>query len=86
MPGELAAYVTRKSSLARRGLVIETAAGGHPGFAGCITLELANVGEIPISLTPGMKICQFLHQATSFNSKAGSQFKGRRKPGLGIVS
>jgi dCTP deaminase len=87
MPGDLAAYVTGKSSLARRGLVIETAAGVHPGFAGCITLELANVGEIPISLTPGMKICQlFLHQASSFNARAGSQFKGRRKPGLGTVS
>jgi dCTP deaminase len=55
-------YVMGKSSRGRRGLVIETAPGVHPGFSGCLTLELANVGEIPIELTPGARICQlFAH-------------------------
>jgi len=86
VPGDLAAYVTGKSSLARRGLIIETSAGVHPGFAGCLTLELANVGELPIALIPGMEICQvFFHQASSHHAGALSQFKGRRKPGLGTV-
>lgn len=46
-----------KSSLGRRGLVIETAPGVHPGFSGCLTLELANVGEIPIVLKPRGRVC-----------------------------
>lgn len=86
LPGDLAGYVTGKSSLGRRGLIIETAAGVQPGFAGCLTLELANVGEIPVKLVPGMKICQvFLHKTESVNPQASSQFKGSRKPSLGII-
>jgi dCTP deaminase len=87
LPGDLAGHVTGKSSLGRRGLIIETAAGVQPGFAGCLTLEFANVGEIPIALQPGMSVCQvFFHQASSSNIKASSQFKGSRKPGLGVVA
>ncbi len=86
-PGDLAGHITGKSSLGRRGLVIETAAGIHPGFAGCLTLELANVGEIPIALNPGMEFCQvFFHETLSENRGATSQFKGSRKPELGSTS
>ena len=83
---DLAGYVTGKSSWGRRGLIIETAAGIHPGFTGCLTLELANVGNIPIALVPGMTICQlFLHQVKDSGMRARSQFVGRRKPGMGTV-
>ncbi len=86
LPGDLAGYVTGKSSLGRRGLIIETASGVQPGFAGCLTLELANVGEIPVKLVPGMQICQvFLHKTNTANHNASSQFKGSRKPGLGKI-
>jgi len=62
-------------------------AGVQPGYAGGLTLELANVGEIPIALEPGMLICQvFFHQTTSTNRGAISQFKGSRKPGLGTTA
>ncbi len=57
LPRNLAAYVIGKSSLGRRGLIIATATGVHPGFKGCLTLELSNVGEIPIEIKPGMLIC-----------------------------
>lgn len=87
LPGDLVGHVTGKSSLGRRGLIIETAAGIQPGYAGGLTLELANVGEIPIALVPGMLICQiFLHLASSSNLAASSQFKGARKPVLGTTS
>ena len=48
MPGDLAAYVVGLSSWGRTGLIIATAVGVHPGFTGCLTLELANTGVIPI--------------------------------------
>lgn len=60
LPGDLAAYVTGRSSWGRLGLVIATAVAVHAGFAGCITLELANEGAVPIILRPGMRICQLL--------------------------
>ncbi|MBM0207634.1 dCTP deaminase [Micromonospora sp. STR1s_5] len=86
LPSDLGGYVTGKSSLGRRGLVIETAAGIQPGFSGCLALELSNVGEVPLALVPGMQICQiFLHDVGPDPKFAKSQFAGRRKPILGAV-
>jgi len=88
LPANLAAYVIGRSSWGRHGLIIATATGVHPGFTGCLTLELSNVGEIPITIKPGTPICQiFIHQAESGDPKLvdRSSFIGRRKPTLGII-
>lgn len=83
LPTNLSGYVTGKSSLGRHGLVIETAAGIHPSFSGCLTLELANVGEVPIEISPGMKICQiFLHRVKIAAGGGGGAMDGQRKPSL----
>ncbi len=85
----LGAYVVGKSSWGRRGLIIATATGVHPGFKGCLTLELSNVGEVPVELWPGMTICQlFFHHVEAADDSAvdRSQFVGRRKPALGKLS
>ena len=83
LPGDLAAYVVGKSSWGRCGLVIATAVGVHPGYKGCLTLELTNVGEIPIEVMPGVPICQlFVHRLESLEvgSVATSNFGGLRRP------
>lgn len=86
MPRSLCGYVTGKSSWGRRGLVIETAPGVHPGFTGCLTLELANVGEIPIAIRPGTHICQlFIHKVTDSSLSSQSSFNGNRHPVLGNI-
>ncbi len=65
IPDELMCYVIGKSSWGRTGLVIATATKVDPGFKGCITLELVNEGEIPISLYPGLPIAQLVfHEVT----------------------
>jgi dCTP deaminase len=85
-PPTLGGYVGGKSTWARRGLIIETAAGIHPGFNGCLTLELTNVGEVPIKIRPGMKICQiFLHAVPDGRISSGGLLSGRRRPFLGKV-
>lgn len=89
LPADLGAYVVGKSSWGRRGLIIATAAGVHPGFTGCLTLELSNVGEIPIAIKPGMNICQlFIHSLeTGSGTKVDkSNFNGKRKPVVGNPS
>ena len=58
LPNDLMGLVTGKSSWARRGLSVEGAPGVHPGFSGCLTLEISNHGVVPIELRAGMKICQ----------------------------
>jgi len=87
LPKDLAAYVVGKSSWGRRGLIIATATGIHPSFTGCLTLELANVGELPIAVYPGMQICQlFLHQMTSVNPETeASGFVAFGRPILGSL-
>jgi dCTP deaminase len=88
LPRNLAAYVVGRSSWGRRGLIIATATGVHPGFTGCLTLELTNVGEIPVSIKPGMTICQlFLHRVEESGQARidCSQFIGMRKPTVGRV-
>jgi dCTP deaminase len=89
LPYNRAAYVTGRSSWGRHGLIIATATGIHPGFTGCITLELTNVGEIPITVKPGTHICQlFIHQVVTEGDKDcvdKSSFIGRRKPVLGTI-
>jgi dCTP deaminase len=85
LPRTLSGYVSGKSSLGRHGLVIETAAGLHPGFSGCLTLELANVGEVPIVISPGMEICQiFLHAVAAHEGGDVGAFSGQRKPGISL--
>lgn len=85
IPRDLTGYVAGKSSWGRRGLIIETAMGVHPSFSGCLTLELANVGEIPIAVRPGMRVCQlFLHSTTAPTQNAErSAFVGYGRPILG---
>lgn len=88
IPAYLAAYIQGKSSWGRRGLIIATASVIHPGFRGCITLEVTNLGEVPISITPGIYIAQLcLHHATvrGENSVDKSSFSGKRKPIVGNV-
>ncbi len=86
LPSNYAAFVVGKSTLGRRGIIIETAAGVHPGFSGCLTLEIANVGEIPVKLFAGMMICQlFFHCLEGEPSSAATPLAGQRKPRLGPI-
>ena len=57
----LAARVEGRSSYARCGLLVHfTAPTIHAGFSGTITLELINLGPIPILLYPRAPICQMI--------------------------
>lgn len=87
IPKDLAGYVIGRSSWGRRGLIIATAIGVHPGYKGCLTLELSNVGEIPIELKPGLSICQLcMHSAEKTSDSVDrSAFAGNRRPVLGEI-
>ncbi len=58
LPNDMSAYVVGRSSWGRLGLVVATAVYVHPGFHGCLTLELVNEGDSPICLTPGSRVAQ----------------------------
>ena len=63
LPWDLMAYVVGRSTWGRLGLIVATAVGVQPRFAGTLTLELRNLGETPINLYPGEVISQlFVHR------------------------
>lgn len=79
----LAARVEGKSSYARAGLIVHfTAPTIHAGYKGPITLELINLGPIPISLYPDAPICQLIiEQVHGVPFRKDSQFQDQTRPG-----
>ncbi len=88
VPHDLVARIEGKSSLGRLGLLIHSTAGFiDAGFDGHITLELANVASLPITLYPGMRIGQvsFMQMTTPADNPygqgaRGSKYQGQRGP------
>jgi dCTP deaminase len=58
LPSDIIGSVTARSSWAREGLSIATATLIEPNYEGIATLELSNLGQIPIALYPGLRIAQ----------------------------
>ncbi|MEQ1933350.1 MAG: dCTP deaminase [Fimbriimonadaceae bacterium] len=84
MPFDKCGLVLGRSTVGRRGLVIETAPGIQPGFNGCLALEMANVGEIPVTCFPGMRICQlFIDDVKEPGEPRESAHSCQIKPSLG---
>lgn len=77
LPLNLAARLEGKSSLGRLGIVIHSTAGKvDPGFNGRITLEISNIGTLPVMLYPEMRICQLVfEELTSPTSKGYAERK-----------
>jgi dCTP deaminase len=59
-PDDLMGYVEGRSSWGRNGLQIATATVVSPGFAGVLTFEISNVGEVPVRLRTGTRIAQMV--------------------------
>lgn len=77
LPSNLECQVEGRSSWARLGLQIATATSVEPGFKGVLTLELSNLGTIPVELHPGVRIAQlFFHDA---KPKIADAYGGIRK-------
>jgi len=78
----LAARIEGKSSLARLGLLVHfTAPTVHPGFEGTLTLEIINLGPVPILLHDGVPIAQLIvEEVTGIPIPNPSQFQGQSSP------
>jgi len=64
LPDDLMGTVTARSTWAREGLSIATATLIEPNYEGIATLELSNLGQIPIALYPGLRIAQIAFAKT----------------------
>lgn len=83
MPFDLAGRLEGKSTWGRVGLEVHSTAGFvDPGFEGCLTFELQNVGKVPIPLYPGVRVAQLCLQKTEktlipYKKKSTSSYSGR---------
>ena len=92
LPMNLMGVVTARSSWAREGLNITTANFINPGYNGIITLELCNLGQIPITIYPGMRIAQIAFYTINAEEKENeliykkSQFDMSFEPRAGDIT
>lgn len=87
MPADLVGSVEGRSSLGRLAIVVHATAGWvDNGYNGEITLELANLGKIPVALTPGMRVAQLVIMETRspaerpYGDARGSKYDGQTGP------
>ncbi len=76
-----------RSSLGRIGIIVHGTAGlFDPGWRGKATLELSNLGIMPVALYPGMRICSFTFEQLSspvsvpYYKKVGNKYAGQTQP------
>lgn len=71
-----------RSTFARMGLLVHISASFmQPGLPGNTqVLELSNVGNIPLALHPGEKICQFIFEKTIGEAPYAGKFRDQREP------
>ena len=88
VPDDLTGRLEGRSSIGRLGVVIHsTAANIECGFRGHITLELANMGKMPVALYPNMRICSLSFEQLSspaevpYYKKKMAKYVGQKGPG-----
>jgi len=88
LPDDMAGRLEGKSSLARIGLLVHSTAGYvDPGWKGKLTMQMTNVGRLPVTLYAGMRIAQmtFLRLTTPAerpygSAGLGSKYQGQKDP------
>lgn len=87
VPSDIGARIEGRSSWGRLGLIVHSTAGYiDPGFEGRLTLEMSNIGMLPILLYPGMRICQIAFEELSspaektYPQKKDSKYFGDKIP------
>jgi dCTP deaminase len=87
LPDDLVGRVDGRSSIGRLGLQMHATAGFiDPAFEGNITLELSNVGRMPVALHPNMRVCQISFEPLTspaerpYGAGRGSKYQGQAGP------
>lgn len=91
LPDDLAARIDGRSSLGRLGIIVHSTAGHcDPGFTGRLTLEISNIGKLPVALYPGMKFCSLIFEKTTTpverSYKRIGKYVGAKSPEVSKIS
>ena len=88
IPSDLVVRVEGRSSIGRLGVTMHVTAGFiDPGFKGKITLEISNIGSLPVALYPGQRVCQIVFETMTTpankpygHTDRGSKYMGQLNP------
>ncbi len=88
LPHDLVARVEGRSSMGRLGVTMHVTAGYiDPGFQGKITLEISNIGKMPVALYTGQRVCQIVFETMTSPSERpyghperDSKYMGQKSP------
>ncbi|MDR0900207.1 MAG: dCTP deaminase [Methanobrevibacter sp.] len=88
IPDNIVARVEGRSSMGRLGITMHVTAGYiDPGFEGKITLEISNIGKMPVALYPGQRVCQIVFETMTSPSEKpyghperDSKYMGQKRP------
>jgi len=88
LPDDLVARVEGRSSMGRLGVTMHVTAGFiDPGFEGKITLEISNIGAMPVALYPNQRVCQIVFETMTSPSEIpyghpdrNSKYMGQTRP------
>ena len=88
LPDDLVARVEGRSSMGRLGVTMHVTAGFiDPGFEGKITLEISNIGAMPVALYPGQRVCQIVFETMTSPAEVpyghpdrNSKYMGQTRP------
>ena len=88
IPDDLVARVEGRSSMGRLGVTMHVTAGFiDPGFEGNITLEISNIGAMPVALYPGQRVCQIVFETMTSPAEVpyghpsrNSKYMGQTRP------
>jgi len=81
LPSNLCGWIEGRSRFARLGMGVHVSAGFiQPGTANHPVLEITNLGSIPISLVPGIKICQVILERCDGLAIYQGKFKHQSQP------
>jgi len=80
LPPTLVGLIQSRSTYGRMGIIAATAAYVGPGFKGCPTLELVNLGEVAIELEPYQPICQIVLLTANEQAIKPSRYQCSTRP------
>ena len=77
LPGDLSGQILTKSSWARVFISIASAPWIHPFYRGCLTLEICNLGNVPVALPIGEPIAQLIFLTVDNQEDLTDQIEGK---------
>lgn len=76
LPPDLCGWLEGRSRFARLGLLVHVSASFmQPGIANHQVLELSNFSPMPLAVSPGLPICQFIFQRTVGEARYAGRFR-----------